>query len=88
MKKKLEEKMGGPGSETGINRMKKTPEEIAAEQAAANQDDFTSECCCVPKLPMRFLTVNLNLFPAELKNSIETQVSDIKGQIEEKCHIQ
>jgi len=27
----------------GINRSKKTPEEIAAEQAAADQDDFTSK---------------------------------------------
>jgi len=64
MKKQMEEKMGG-GSDTGINRKKKTPEEIAAEQAEANQDDFT-----------------------KLKNSIETQVNEIKGQIEDKCLIQ
>ena len=30
------------GAESGLNRKKKTPEEIAAEQAAENQDDFTS----------------------------------------------
>lgn len=33
--------MGG-ATDSGINRRKKTPEEIAAEQAEANQDDFTS----------------------------------------------
>lgn len=63
MKKQQEEKMGGAIG--GLNRMKKTPEEIAAEQAEANQDDFT-----------------------KFKNTIETQVNDIKGQIEEKCSIQ
>lgn len=36
-----EELMGGPLGEGGLNRAKKTPEELAAE---ANQDDFTSEC--------------------------------------------
>lgn len=36
--------MGGPlGAGDGINRAKKTPEELAAEAAAADQDDFTSE---------------------------------------------
>lgn len=64
MKKQQEEKMGG-GADGGLNRKKKTPEEIAAEQAEADQDDFT-----------------------KLKNTIETQVNDIKGQIEEKCSIQ
>ena len=39
--KQLEEKMGGAGG--GLNRAKKTPEEIAAEQAQAEQDDFTSK---------------------------------------------
>ncbi|CAG2164852.1 unnamed protein product [Oppiella nova] len=63
LKKQQEERMGLAAG--GINRSKKTPEEIAAEQAAADQDDFT-----------------------KLKNSIETQVNDIKGQIEEKCSIQ
>lgn len=33
--------MGGAGA--GLNRPKKTPEEIAAEQAQADQDDFTSK---------------------------------------------
>lgn len=33
----------GGGEESGLNRKKKTPEEIAAEQAEANQDDFTSK---------------------------------------------
>lgn len=42
MKKQQEEKMGG-GADSGLNRKKKTPEEIAAEQAEANQDDFTSK---------------------------------------------
>lgn len=35
--------MGGPLGEAGINRAKKTPEELAAEAAAADQDEFTSE---------------------------------------------
>lgn len=46
LKKKQEEKMGlgpGGGADSGLNRKKKTPEEIAAEQAEANQDDFTSK---------------------------------------------
>ena len=34
--------MGGADA-GGINRKKKTPEEIAAEQEAANQDEFTSK---------------------------------------------
>ena len=33
----------GAGADSGLNRKKKTPEEIAAEQAEANQDDFTSK---------------------------------------------
>lgn len=36
--------MMGTAVDSGINRRKKTPEEIAAEQAEANQDDFTSMC--------------------------------------------
>lgn len=40
--------MGGPLGEAGLNRAKKTPEELAAEAAAADQDDFTS----------RFLSTN------------------------------
>ena len=43
LKKQQEEKMGLAGAESGINRRKKTPEEIAAEQAEANQDDLTSK---------------------------------------------
>lgn len=66
LKKQKEAQMGGAATaESGLNRKKKTPEEIAAEQEQANQDEFT-----------------------KLKNSIETQVSDIKGQLEEKCSIQ
>jgi hypothetical protein len=41
MKKQQEEKMGGAVG--GLNRMKKTHEEIAAEQAEADQDEFTSK---------------------------------------------
>ena len=33
--------MGGTAG--GLNRQKKTPEEIAAEQAQGDQDDFTSK---------------------------------------------
>lgn len=41
MKKQMEDRMGGANS--GINRQKKTPDEIAAEQAKADQDEFTSK---------------------------------------------
>jgi len=40
-RRKQEELMGGPLGEAGINRAKKTPEELAAEAAAAEQDEFT-----------------------------------------------
>lgn len=43
MRKQQEELMGGPLGEAGINRAKKTPEELAAEAAAADQDEFTSK---------------------------------------------
>merc|ERR1719376_1439586 len=48
-----------------LMRKKKTPEELAAEAEAANQDDFT-----------------------KLKNTIETQISEVKSQIEGKCVLQ
>ncbi|KAI1287252.1 Complexin [Halotydeus destructor] len=61
--KQQEELMGGPlTTDGGLNRAKKTPEELAAE---ADQDDFT-----------------------KLKNSLETQVNEIKTNIEGKCSIQ
>jgi len=80
MRKKQEEKMAG--ADSGINRRKKTPEEIAAEQAAENQDDFTRKC--------HLMVVELNYFchPAGLKNTFESGVNDLKGQIEEKCSLQ
>lgn len=40
-KRRQEELMGGPLGEAGLNRAKKTPEELAAEAAAADQDEFT-----------------------------------------------
>lgn len=40
-RKRQEELMGGPLGEAGLNRAKKTPEELAAEAAAADQDEFT-----------------------------------------------
>lgn len=49
----------------GLNRRKKTPEEIAAENEAAEQDDLT-----------------------KLKNTIETQVNELKTTIEGKCSLQ
>lgn len=36
--------MGPMSADGGINRRKKTPEELAAEAAAADQDEFTSKC--------------------------------------------
>lgn len=35
--------MGGPVGGQGMTRQKKTPEEIAAEAAAEDQDEFTSK---------------------------------------------
>lgn len=49
----------------GLNRRKKTPEEIAAENEAAEQDDLT-----------------------RLRNTIETQVNELKSSIEGKCVLQ
>jgi len=49
----------------GLNRRKKTPEEIAAENEAAEQDDLT-----------------------KLKNTIETQVGELKTTMEGKCSLQ
>lgn len=43
LRRQQEELMGGPLGEAGLNRAKKTPEELAAEAAAADQDDFTSK---------------------------------------------
>jgi len=40
-RRRQEELMGGPLGEAGLNRAKKTPEELAAEAAAADQDEFT-----------------------------------------------
>ncbi|KAF2365941.1 Synaphin [Trinorchestia longiramus] len=48
-----------------LMRKKKTPEELAAEAEAADQDEFT-----------------------KLKNTIETQISEVKQQIEGKCVVQ
>ncbi|KAH9363050.1 hypothetical protein HPB48_014168 [Haemaphysalis longicornis] len=48
-----------------LNRRKKTPEEIAAENEAAEQDDLT-----------------------RLRNTIETQVNELKSSIEGKCVLQ
>jgi len=63
-RRKQEELMGGPLGEAGINRAKKTPEELAAEAAAAEQDEFT-----------------------KLKNTIETQVNEMKAKVDQ-CSIQ
>ncbi|XP_071441138.1 complexin isoform X4 [Hetaerina americana] len=48
-----------------LMRKKKTPEELAREAEAEDEDEFT-----------------------KLKNSIETQVNEIKSQIESKCSLQ
>lgn len=71
MKRQQEELMGGPLGEAGLNRAKKTPEELAAEAAAADQDDFTSKFLSQSFShqfpPHRFLLLLfllfLNLFP-------------------------
>jgi len=61
IKPEPEEDMGP----AGLNRRKKTPEEIAAENEAAEQDELT-----------------------KLKNTIETQVNELKTQMEGKCSLQ
>ncbi|XP_013786142.1 complexin-like [Limulus polyphemus] len=66
--KKKEEKeaeMNQAIAEGSLNRRKKTPAEIAAEQEAEEQDDFT-----------------------KLKNTLETQVNELKTTIEGKCVLQ
>jgi len=55
--------MGGPLGEAGLNRAKKTPEELAAEAEAAGQDDFTK------------LKNSLETQAAELKANIEGKCS-------------
>lgn len=65
--KKKEEVQEAPPPEPDnpLMRKKKTPEELAREAEAEDQDDFT-----------------------KLKNSIETQVNELKTQIESKCSLQ
>ncbi|KAH0555534.1 hypothetical protein KQX54_019881 [Cotesia glomerata] len=48
-----------------LMRKKKTPEELAAEAEAAEQDEFT-----------------------KLKQTLETHVTEIKSQLENKCSLQ
>ncbi|XP_058812756.1 complexin isoform X2 [Topomyia yanbarensis] len=57
-----------------LMRKKKTPEELAAEAEQEDLDDFTNGD---PSSGNR-----------KLKNSIETQVNEIKTQIEGKCSLQ
>ncbi|XP_014254128.1 complexin-like isoform X2 [Cimex lectularius] len=65
--KKKEEVIEQPPEEPAnpLMRKKKTPEELAREAEAEEQDEFT-----------------------KLKNSIETQVNEIKTQIESRCSLQ
>ncbi|XP_018316301.1 complexin isoform X3 [Mycetomoellerius zeteki] len=64
--KKREEVQEMPQEEPNpLMRKKKTPEELAAEAEAEDEDDFT-----------------------KLRNTIETQVNEIKSQIESKCNLQ
>ncbi|KAL0119472.1 hypothetical protein PUN28_007756 [Cardiocondyla obscurior] len=64
--KKKEEVQEMPQEEPNpLMRKKKTPEELAAEAEAEDEDEFT-----------------------KLRNTIETQVNEIKSQIESKCSLQ
>ncbi|KAG5308904.1 MOS1T transposase, partial [Pseudoatta argentina] len=64
--KKREEVQEMPQEEPNpLMRKKKTPEELAAEAEAEEEDEFT-----------------------KLRNTIETQVNEIKSQIESKCSLQ
>ncbi|XP_034256355.1 complexin isoform X1 [Thrips palmi] len=75
--KKKEEVQEAPPPEPDnpLMRKKKTPEELAREAEAEDQDDFTSES--QPRQGR-----------GKLKNSIETQVNELKTQIESKCSLQ
>ncbi|XP_067134418.1 complexin isoform X2 [Centruroides vittatus] len=64
-KEEIEAENALPEPEGGLNRRKKTPEELAAEAELEDQDDFT-----------------------KLKNSLETQVNELKSTIEGKCALQ
>ncbi|XP_073970386.1 synaptic transmission protein complexin isoform X3 [Rhodnius prolixus] len=73
---KKKEELPEPQLEEPANplmRKKKTPEELAREAEAEDQDEFTNK------------QVKKHL---ELKNSIETQVNEIKSQIESRCSLQ
>ncbi|XP_029659258.1 complexin isoform X3 [Formica exsecta] len=64
--KKREEIQEMPQEEPNpLMRKKKTPEELAAEAEAEDEDEFT-----------------------KLRNTIETQVNELKSQIESKCSLQ
>ncbi|XP_059469507.1 complexin isoform X1 [Neocloeon triangulifer] len=66
IKKKEEiQEMMPPEDPNPLMRKKKTPEELAREAEAEDEDELT-----------------------KLKNSIETQVAEIKTQIESKCVLQ
>ncbi|XP_073970385.1 synaptic transmission protein complexin isoform X2 [Rhodnius prolixus] len=74
---KKKEELPEPQLEEPANplmRKKKTPEELAREAEAEDQDEFTKD-----KQVKKHL---------ELKNSIETQVNEIKSQIESRCSLQ
>jgi len=64
-KKEKEPEFGMQEPDNPLMRTKKTPEELAAEAEAADQDEFT-----------------------KMKIVIESQLSDVKSQIEGKCSIQ
>jgi len=66
--KKREEKEAEQNQQfesSSLNRKKKTPEELAKEAEAEDEDEFT-----------------------KLKNTLESQVNEIKSQIEGKCVLQ
>ncbi|CAB3232580.1 unnamed protein product [Arctia plantaginis] len=62
-----------------LMRKKKTPEELAAEAELEDQDEFTNpKSSHKSKGPRR----------GKLKNTIESQVNELKSQIESKCVMQ
>ncbi|XP_045474829.1 complexin isoform X3 [Harmonia axyridis] len=62
-----------------LMRKKKTPEELAREAEEADEDEFTTN---------EEAGFQGGQMLQELKNTIETQVNELKSQIESKCVMQ
>jgi len=90
-----EEQQAAAVPDNPLMRKKKTPEELAREAEAEDEDEFTSELS--PKNIVfinKYLTIwqrieiKSIIFISELKNTLESHVTEIKTQIESKCSLQ